>query len=165
MLGNKRGDEVTQVQIVDPVTKETRTCTTKQEVKPANIGHLPELFIRGDDTPLRQPPRMYEFGYTGDMAAGDAVNAGTYIPPRGTYENTKLFLKSMKRPDRVPESAISDVFSTKDYVRQWKTRRGETSSSRMVDTLATTKYSINSNPNIRICLRSWLIYHTELDTQ
>jgi len=71
----------------------------------------------GDNTPLSQSPLLEAFGYTGDTAAGDVVTAGTYIQPSETDEYTKLFLKCMKRPNHVPESAIPDVISTKNYVR------------------------------------------------
>ena len=73
---------------------------------------------------------MEAFGYTGDTVAGDAVTAGTYVPPVDTDEYTKLFLKCMKRPEHVPDKTINEVYSTKDYVHRWKLRRENTSSSR-----------------------------------
>jgi len=118
------------VQTMNPVTNEPHNCTTKQEVEAANIGYLPELFLCGDNTPLRQSTLLEAFGYTGDTAVGDTVTVGTYISPSETDKYTKLFLKCMKRLNHVPESAISDVFSTKYYVRRWKSRRVKTSSSR-----------------------------------
>ena len=120
MLGNSRGNGVTQVQTLDPVTNEPHNCTTKKEVEAVNVGYLPELFLCGDNTPLRQSLFLEAFGYTGDMAEGDSVTAGTYIPPREADEYTKLFLKCMKRPNHIPESTTPDVFSTKDHVRWWK---------------------------------------------
>ena len=130
MIGNKRGPGVTQVETMDPLTNESHTCTSKQEVEAAHIKYLPELFLCGDETPLRQNPLLKAFGYRGDTVRGDEVTAGTYIPPPDTDEYTKLFLKCMKRPDHVPESAIPDIFSTNDYVKRWKSRREKTSSSR-----------------------------------
>lgn len=73
----------------------THTCTTKQQVEAVNIGYLPELFMCGDNTPLRQSPLLEVFRYIGDTAAGDAVIAGIYIPPPETDEHTKLCLKCM----------------------------------------------------------------------
>lgn len=68
MLSNKQGAGVTQIQNFDPVTNETRTCTTKQDVEVANIGYLPELFLCGDNNHLRQPPLLEAFEYIGDTA-------------------------------------------------------------------------------------------------
>ena len=116
--------------MIDPITNITSNCTTKNEVEKAIIGYLPELFLCADNTPLRSSPLVQEFGYMGDTTAGDEVTAGTYVPPHDTDEYTKLFLKCMKRPDHVPESAIVDIFSTDDYVNRWKCRREKTSSSR-----------------------------------
>lgn len=116
MMGNRRGTGVTQVQTVDPVTKEPHNCTTKQDVEVANIGDLPFFFLCGGNIPLRQSALLEDFGYTSDTAAGNAVTVGTYISPSETDEDTKLFLKCTKRLNHVPDSAIPDVFSTKDYV-------------------------------------------------
>ena len=143
MIGNKRGPGVTLVEIVDPLTNEPHTCTSKQEVEAAHIKYLPELFLCGDETPLRQNSLLQAFGYTGDTVAGDEVTAGTYIPPPDTDEYTKLFLKCMKRPDHVPESAIPDIFSTNDYVKRWKSRREKHLVVELAATLDTTSYITN----------------------
>jgi len=77
--------------IFDPVTNETHNCTTKQEVEAANISYLPDFFLCGDNTPLRTSPLLDDFGYTGDMAAGNEVTSDTYIPPSDTDEYTHFF--------------------------------------------------------------------------
>ena len=48
----------------------------KNDVKTANIGYLPELFLCGDDTLLRSPSLLEEFGYTGNTCTCDEVTAG-----------------------------------------------------------------------------------------
>lgn len=95
MLGNTRGAGMIRVKIVNLVTNEIHNCTMKQEVEAANIGYLPELFLCGEITPLRQSPLLEAFGYTDDTAAGDAVTAGTYIPPSDTDEYTTPLMKCM----------------------------------------------------------------------
>ena len=129
MLHKNKGTGVTKVTKVDPITEEVTEYTSRKDVEQANLEHLPELYLSADDTPLRQPPLLDEFGYTGDTKAGDEVTAGTYIPPEGTDEYTKLFLKCARRPAHVPDLTISDKFSTKNYIKRWKSRREKTSSS------------------------------------
>ena len=116
MLGRRRGARVTHVLTVDLVTNDPHNCTTKREVEATNIGYLPEIFLCGDNISLRQSSLLEAFGYTGVMVAGNDVTVGTYIPPCETDEYTKLFLKCIKQPNHVPESAIPDAFNTKDYV-------------------------------------------------
>ena len=129
MLHKNKGTSVTKVTKVDPITEEVTEYTSRKEVEQANLVHLPELYLSADDTTLRQPPLLDEFGYTGDTKAGDEVTTGTYIPPEGTDEYTKLFLKCSRRPAHVPDLKISDKFSTKSYIKRWKSRREKTSSS------------------------------------
>ena len=73
---------------------------------------------------------MNNFGYKGDTRAGDEVTTGTYVPPEGTDEYTKSFLKCAQRPSHVPDNTISDKFSTKNYIKRWQSRREKTSSSK-----------------------------------
>jgi len=129
MLKKNRGTGVTKVTKVNPDTDEIIELTDRKDVEREHLKHLPELFLCADDTPLRSPPLLNEFGYTGDTAAGDQVTAGTYIPPEGTDEYTKLFLKCAQRPAHVPDNTISDRFTTKNYIKRWKSRREKTSSS------------------------------------
>ena len=113
---------------MDPLTDELIECTTRKEVETANLEYLPELFICANDTPLRLSPLLEDFGYTGDTKAGDEVTAGTYIPPQGTDEYTKLFLKCARQPAHVADLTISDRFTTKNYIKRWQSRREKTSS-------------------------------------
>ena len=84
----------------------------------SNLNHLPELFLCADDTPLRSLPLLEAFGYTGDTPSGDKATAGTYIPPVGTNEYTKLFLKCAQKPEHVPDPVISDKTTTENYVKR-----------------------------------------------
>ena len=129
MLYKNKGTGVTRVMKMDPDPEEVIECTTRQEVERANLERLPELFLCTDGTPLRSLPLLEDFGYTGDTQAGDSVTTGTYIPPEGKDEYTKLFLKCAQRTSHVPDLTISDRFSTKKYIKRWKCRREKTSSS------------------------------------
>ena len=129
MLQKNKGTGVIRVTKVDPLTYELVECTTRKEVETANLEYLPELFLCANDKPLRLSPLLEDFGYTDDTKSGDEVTAGTYIPPQGTDEYTKLFLKCVCRPAHVPDLTISDRFTTKNYTKRWQCRREKTSSS------------------------------------
>ena len=62
----------------------------------ANIEYFPEIFLCADDTPLRTPSMVAEFGYTDDTVTGDAVTSENYSPPDNADEYTKLLLKFLK---------------------------------------------------------------------
>ena len=62
---------------------------------------------RGELSPLWLSLLLEAFGYTGDTPAGDKATAGTYIPPAGTDEYTKLFLKCAQKPVHVSDPTIS----------------------------------------------------------
>lgn len=87
-LGKNRGTGVTRADLVDPRTAEITSLRKKQDIEQANIKHLPELFLCANDTPLRQPNMIAEFGYTGDTTTGVEVTEGVYIPPPTTDEYT-----------------------------------------------------------------------------
>ena len=59
---------------------------------------------------------LNNFGYTGDIIAGDEVTAGIYIPPPDTDEHINFFLKCMQHPKHVPDATIIDSFTTEDYI-------------------------------------------------
>ena len=73
----------------------------KEDIEAANKEYLPELFLCADNTPLRKPYMVTNFGYTGDTVAGDAVTAGTFSPPDNTDEYTTLLLRCLKRLDQL----------------------------------------------------------------
>ena len=66
---------------------------------------------------------MNNFGYKGDTRAGDEVTTGTYVPPEGTDEYTKLFIKCAQRLSYVPYNTISDTLSTKNYIKRWQSKQ------------------------------------------
>ena len=113
---------------MDPLTDEFTECTTKTEVEAANLEYLPELFICANDTPLHLSPLLDDFGYNGDTKASDEVTAGTYIPPQGTDEYTKLFLKCARQLAHVATLTVSDRFTRKPYIKRWQSKREKTSS-------------------------------------
>ena len=98
MLGKSRGTGVTQIDIIEPITKEVTHLQNKREREEANIEHLSELFLCVNDTPLRLPGMMADFRYTSDTPAGDAVTSCKYDPPEETDEYTRLLLKISERP-------------------------------------------------------------------
>ena len=103
---------------MDPVTDEVISLRKKGDIEKINIAYLPDLFLCADDTPLRQPDMVAEFGYTGDTAAGDAVTLGTYTAPTATDEHTRILLSCMRRPHEIDDDMIPSKFSTKDYVHR-----------------------------------------------
>ena len=113
MLQKNKCTGVTIVTKVDPLTDELIECTTRKEVETSNLEYLPELFLCADNTSVHSSPLLEDFGYTGNTKSGDEVTDGTYIPPQGTDEYTKLFLRCARRPAHVLDLTISDRFTPK----------------------------------------------------
>ena len=84
---------------------------------------MPNLFLSDDGTQLRTPLMIVKFVYTVDTTTGDKIKLGTYSPPAGTDEYTKLCLKYLKRPSHVSDFTIPNFFSTADYRNRWKPHR------------------------------------------
>ena len=111
-LQKNKGTGITRVTKVDPLTNELIDCTIRKEVETVNLEYLPDLF----SAPMTHLYVWYRYskivGYTGDKKSGYEVTAGTYIPPQGTDEYTKLFLKCARQPAHVPDLTISERFIT-----------------------------------------------------
>ena len=79
-------------------------------------------------SPFLQEPLLSDFGYTGATPSADAVLDGTYQPPPGTDDLTRLLLQHMARPPSISAHTTSpDWVSTEDHQRSWSRAKEYTS--------------------------------------
>ena len=129
ILGTKYGNSVIKSTVIDTVTGEIRTWTTREDVENANLQYLPSLLLSANDTPLRTAPLVNIIGYTGDTIAGEQITEGTFETPSCVDKYTKLFLQCLKKGDNVKDGEIQFKPTLQHFVHEWSKRRERTSSS------------------------------------
>ena len=113
---------------VTSVLHQGQTYDTKQGIDQVLLP-INEAKVRSsEDTAFRIHPLVQVFGDRGNLAAEDAVLAGTCQPPPGTSRGATLFLRHAKQPPGIVDSPLG--ISTEDHISAMKKAKERTTGGR-----------------------------------
>ena len=129
-LNQKRTGAFSTVEVPQPKGPPIK-CTVKEDVEAAIHEEIDVRFGRADSAPICRGPLFDLLGYTADTDAAVEILQGTFKPPEGTSEGTKIILREIARIWQLLEAKEIDIRITQeDFRYYWSRAKERTSSSR-----------------------------------